>query len=315
MKEKVKLGLKAPFPWFGGKSRVADKVWARFGDVPNYVEPFAGSLAVLLERPHQPHIETVNDIDGFIANFYRALIGDHDGVAKWCDYPVTEVDLYARHKWLVARRGSLTKKLRTDPDYYDAKIAGWWVWGICMWVGSGWCNSNSNWQKLPHLLYGMGVHRVSGNIPQYLQQYLQGLSDRLRYVRVCCGDWERVLGPTPTEKVGLTAIFLDPPYGDERRPRIYSVDDTKLYLKVRDWAIEHGDNPNLRIALCGYVSELDMPNGWGCVRWKAAGGYGNRAKEHTKAKDNARKEIVWFSPHCLTSSVGLLGRPLDKGRR
>jgi site-specific DNA-adenine methylase len=40
--------LKAPFPWFGGKSRVADIVWDRFGDVANYVEPFFGSGAVLL---------------------------------------------------------------------------------------------------------------------------------------------------------------------------------------------------------------------------------------------------------------------------
>ena len=41
----------APFPYFGGKSRIAHLVWERFGDVPNYVEPFAGSLAVLLGRP------------------------------------------------------------------------------------------------------------------------------------------------------------------------------------------------------------------------------------------------------------------------
>lgn len=39
--------LKAPFPWFGGKSRAAHLVWERFGAVGNYVEPFAGSLAVL----------------------------------------------------------------------------------------------------------------------------------------------------------------------------------------------------------------------------------------------------------------------------
>lgn len=51
--------LKAPFPWFGGKSRAADLVWSRFGDVQNYVEPFAGSLAVLLARPSQPRDETV----------------------------------------------------------------------------------------------------------------------------------------------------------------------------------------------------------------------------------------------------------------
>ena len=43
--------MKAPFPWFGGKRRVAPEIWAAFGDVDNYVEPFAGSLAVLLERP------------------------------------------------------------------------------------------------------------------------------------------------------------------------------------------------------------------------------------------------------------------------
>ena len=41
------MTLSAPFPWFGGKRQVADEVWSAFGDVVNYVEPFAGSLAVL----------------------------------------------------------------------------------------------------------------------------------------------------------------------------------------------------------------------------------------------------------------------------
>ncbi len=307
MKQKVKLGLKAPFPWFGGKRRVADKVWGRFGDVPNYVEPFAGSLAVLLERPHQPHIETVNDKDGFIANFYRALAADSVGVAKWCDYPVNEIDQHARHKWLVVRRGSLTKKLLADPHYYNVKLAGWWVWGLCMWIGGAWCVKETYRKKQrPHLSSaGMGVHQRRS---QSLEQYLQDLSNRLRHVRVCCGDWKRILGPNPTEKLGITAVFLDPPYGDERYPDLYGVDDIKLYLKVRDWAIEHGDNPKLRIALCGYDTELFMPDTWTCLKWKAQGGYGNQAKGNTKMKENAKKEVVWFSPYCLTPSVGLLGR-------
>ena len=37
--------LQAPFPWFGGKSQVAHIVWERFGNVPNYVEPFFGRTA------------------------------------------------------------------------------------------------------------------------------------------------------------------------------------------------------------------------------------------------------------------------------
>jgi hypothetical protein len=97
--------LKAPFPWFGGKSRVADLVWERFGDVPNYVEPFAGSLAVLLRRPHPPRIETVNDLDCFIANFWRAIQHDPEAVAHYANWPVNEADLHARHLWLVDRDG------------------------------------------------------------------------------------------------------------------------------------------------------------------------------------------------------------------
>ena len=45
--------LPAPFPWFGGKRRVSSLVWDAIGPVDNYIEPFAGSLAVLLRRPDE----------------------------------------------------------------------------------------------------------------------------------------------------------------------------------------------------------------------------------------------------------------------
>src|SRR3990167_2528692 len=82
--------LRAPFPWFGAKSRIASLVWSRFGDVPNMVEPFFGSGAVLLGRPHPPRLETVNDKDGFVSNFWRATIADPDAVAEHADWPVNE---------------------------------------------------------------------------------------------------------------------------------------------------------------------------------------------------------------------------------
>ena len=86
-----------PFPYFGGKSSVADLVWSAFGDVSNYVEPFFGSGAVLLLRPDGAgHIETVNDADGFVANFWRALQRDPEAVAVYADNPVNECDLHAR---------------------------------------------------------------------------------------------------------------------------------------------------------------------------------------------------------------------------
>lgn len=158
--------LKAPFPWFGGKSRVADFVWPRFGDVVNYVEPFFGSGAVLLARPHDPVNETVNDKDCYLANFWRALQAAPAEVTKYADWPVNEADLHARHLWLV-NQAAFQERMKSDPDYYDAKIAGWWVWGISQWIGSGWC-TRPEWRgRHACERHPRGVHRadVSRHLP------------------------------------------------------------------------------------------------------------------------------------------------------
>lgn len=131
--------MTAPFPWFGGKRRAAPLVWPRFGDVANYVEPFAGSLAIMLARPHAAKVETVNDRDAYLANFWRAVQADPEAVERFTDYPVSEADLHARHVWLLAQT-DFRERMLTDPEYFDPKIAGWWVWGISSWIGSGWCD-------------------------------------------------------------------------------------------------------------------------------------------------------------------------------
>lgn len=273
--------LKAPFPYFGGKSRAASLIWQRFGDVPNYVEPFAGSLAVLLARPTAPRIETINDLDAHVANFWRALQGDPEQVAHYADWPINEVDLHARHRWLIARRESITELL-TDPDAYDAKVAGWWVWGISAWIGSGWC-SGAESSQIPHL----------GNVAVYLA----ALSERLRRVRVACGDWSRICGDSVTFRHGLTAVLLDPPYAHAERAAALYADDSDISADVRAWAIVNGDNPKLRIALCGYDGEHAMPDSWAALPWKARGGYGSQGTGRGRA--NSNREMIWFSPHCL----------------
>jgi hypothetical protein len=66
---------------------------------------------------------------------------------------------------------------------------------------------------------------------------------------------------------------------------------------VRQWAIENGDNPLLRIAYCGYDNECVMPDNWTVYRWKAPGGYGSQGEG--QGRENAGRECVWFSPHCI----------------
>ena len=34
---------------------------------------------------------------------------------------------------------SMAGALRLTPDFYDVKVAGWWVWGLSNWIGGGWC--------------------------------------------------------------------------------------------------------------------------------------------------------------------------------
>ncbi len=329
--------LKAPFPWFGGKSRVAPLVWSRFGDVVNYVEPFFGSGATLLLRPGGAgRNETVNDLDCYLANFWRATALDPRGVADWADWPVNEGDLHARHLWLV-NQDEFRERMKRDPEYFDVRIAGWWVWGISQWIGSGWCVRpewtgragvthhrglhGERWRKRVQLKRGgCGVYRVAQQIPDIsgdsgasgrginaacvradLHAYFAALRDRLRRVRVCCGDWTRVLGPSATTKIGATAVLLDPPYA-VARDTVYAQDSASLAHQVREWAIAHGNDPKLRIALCGYEGEHEMPASWECVPWKANGGYANQAGS-TRGRENARRERVWFSPHCLGSAV------------
>lgn len=159
--------LKAPFPYPGGKSRVADLVWSRLGGVDNYIEPFAGSLACLLRRPAGHfasgyRVETVNDLNHYLVNFWRAVKFAPAEVAEWADWPVTEADLHARHKWLV--RSSEAAKWRAgmaaDPEAFDAKIAGWWCWGICCWIGSGWCEERgAKSVQLPQLADAFDIGR------------------------------------------------------------------------------------------------------------------------------------------------------------
>ncbi len=318
--------IKAPFPWFGGKSRVAHLVWERFADVPNYVEPFAGSLAVLLGRPHKPRTETVNDLDGFVANFWRAVQHDPEALAEVADHPVNENDLHARHAWLVNNCGDLRAKLEGHPDYYDVKVAGWWVWGLCCWIGSGFGTRQGPWvlddgrlidvRQLPHLGdEGRGVNRqlphlgnagrgVNLQLPHLgnagrgrLYPWFVELADRLNRVRVASGDWTRVCGPCVTHKHGLTGVFLDPPYSVEDRSGVYAQEDFSVAHDVREWAIENGDDPLMRIALCGYNGEHAMPGGWSEVAWKAHGGYGSQSDG--RGRENAGRERIWFSPHCI----------------
>ncbi|MBN7350736.1 DNA adenine methylase [Mycobacteroides abscessus] len=133
--------LSAPFPYFGGKRRAAPKIWDALGDVGGYVEPFAGSAAALLARPRFTgrRVETLNDSDGWLVNTWRAIQFAPTDVAVHAAGPVTEIDYHARLAWLQDRRTpDLVAWLEGDPEHYDAKAAGWWLYVMACGIGDPW---------------------------------------------------------------------------------------------------------------------------------------------------------------------------------
>lgn len=312
--------MKAPFVWFGGKSQAAPILWRAFGNPPNYVEPFAGSLGCLLSRPAPGKLETVNDIDAHIPNVWRAIAADPEAVAHYACWPVFEVDLHARHRYLIEIRGKLGDRLTSDPEYFDPKAAGWWVWGCCLWIGSNWCGDRSLLKRTRPRLDkpGRGVHQQTvrskpdTTVPRGIlvesdegvYQWFWSLRSRLRRVRVLCGGWERALTPavlgtgSKLENMGMLpcAVLLDPPYlRHDRHAQLYAA-ETDVAEAVRTWALENGNHSKLRIALCAYDGHFEMGPGWRKVRWASRGGYGRT----TGGRRNRTRETIWLSPHCLS---------------
>jgi len=295
----------------------------------------------------------------------------------------------------------LAARLETDPDYYDAKIAGWWVWGLCCWIGGGWCSGEGPWimrdgqlvhkktglsrsvgvdgsdvtiaveeagidrkrpdagckgintslagidirrphlgdtgvnrsfylgrstginqgigYRRPHLTSLQGINQAPDNVGMdvrlphteprlgsaeerraFIFDWMQRLSSRLRHVRVCCGDWARIVTASPTTFHGLTGVYLDPPYDLEVRDgNCYTVDSPGLWKDVCAWCVANGSNPLLRIALSGYEGTFAPPARWTVYEWKASGGMAALGKSETRGKTNRFKERVWFSPACL----------------
>lgn len=75
--------VKPPFAYYGGKTTLAPQIAAMLPTHEHYVEPFAGSLAVLLAKKPS-RAETVNDLDGDLMTFWRVLRDRPDELERVC---------------------------------------------------------------------------------------------------------------------------------------------------------------------------------------------------------------------------------------
>ena len=255
-------------------------------------------------------------------NFWRSTIAQPVEVAKAADFPVLHIDLGARHGWLLAQRKRLAAGL-ADPNWPgDAKCAGWWLWGQCCWIGSGWCEWEKAASQIPHASdAGMGIQALGqiphasnagrgiqalGKIPhagnagmgpdpemwtsggRTALVWLRKIAARMERVRVVHGDWKR--GLNNHYGGDDTAVFFDPPYEGFEGLYASRAQSRSVAQEVAAWCRDP-ENARLKIALCGHRGDYVLP-GWSVFEWERK----RLTYSGTDTKDN---ECVWFSPACL----------------
>lgn len=300
--------LDPPFPYFGGKSRIAHTAWVRFGKPEVFVEPFCGSAATLLHRPNGASgYEIINDMDCMVTNFWRATKLSPHEVALYANRPPNEIELLAAHQILGAQpvADELRAKLVADPNFHDARLAGWWCWFLCCDMSNGYRLTLKNPNCIKPAVIQQGVCRVlRGSTPnqseadrcEFLCQWFSHLRHRLRDVNVSCGDWKRVCTHSLLVSKGLLAVLFDPPYPTAagRDPNLYREESLTVASEVEEWCAQYGSDKGTRIALCGYEGTHENLEslGWSVMKWSSSGG-------SNKPSTNRHKERIWFSPHCL----------------
>lgn len=266
----------APFPWFGGKSLLARRIADLLPPHRVYVEPFAGSAAVLFSKPRS-HMEVVNDLDGGVVTFFRVL---RDRPGELLER--LHLTPHARGEYELCRD---TWEAVED----DVERARRWYVTISQSFSSSSGRMHSNgWN---------GEYKGASHVPAPSAwvsnvRQLEGAAERFRGVQVEHRDWREVLekydGPE-------ACFYLDPPYVLSTRKsggyRHELSDDDHRELVERLLGLQG----------CAVVSGYDSPlyepleraPGWACHRFDALTRFGSSGNGRAKAA--RRTEVIWRS--------------------
>lgn len=193
-----------PFAYYGGKTTLADRIVAALPEHRHYVEPFAGSLAVLLAKP-RAKFETVNDLDHQVMTFWRVLRDRPEDLMRAC-----ALTPHSRAEHQVAY----------DLDGCDELETARRVW-VCLTQGRGNTLRRTGWRYFE----SPGSGPILG-LPGYLASYVGRMApavERLHHVSLECRPALEVIQAYGEHSE--VCIYADPPYlGSTRASRQYGVE-------------------------------------------------------------------------------------------
>ena len=270
------LRLKAPkkliaFGWYGGKFSHLDWLLPHLPECLHYCEPFAGSGAVLLNRPPSP-VETYNDIDGEVVNFFKVLREEKDHLTEQI-----ALTPFSREEFAIACEldPNLTNLERARRFYVRARQVRT---GLAQTASIGrWANCKNTSRA------GMSgvVSRWLGGVEQ-----LEFIAERLLRVQIENRPAIDVINLYDSKE---TLFYCDPPYIHETRG------DTKSY----GFEMEDHDHRALAktlnsieglAAISNYECEL-MEELYPSGKWKK---FYSPEKTIHSTKDT-RQEVLWVN--------------------
>lgn len=260
---------KPPFPYFGGKQRIAQRIIAQFPAHKQYVEPYCGGLSVLMAK-EPVAFEVVNDLDQDVMTFWRVLRDRGDELARVC-----ALTPHSRDESLLAR----------EREGLDDLERARRVWVALTQRRSGQLRATG-------FRYTVSPRNASLSLVGYLDGYMgrfAGAIERLRNVTL-----ESLPALDIIEKYGAapeTLLYVDPPYlGNTRGSTSAYQHEMKLEAQHREMAGAL-NAAEASVALSGYDSALyrELFDGWERVEFSAFTGQAN-----AKVDDYSRTEVLWI---------------------
>lgn len=264
--------MKPPFTYFGGKTTIGPRIAALLPPHEHYVEPFAGSLAVLLAKPPSP-METVNDLDQDLMHFWRTLRDDPGGLERVC-----ALTPHSRAEYLQSYELAGTEGLERARR----------VW-VRLTQGRGGSMRRTGWR------YYVNPRGYSSSMPDYLEAYTArtaAAAARLAQVSLECKPALELIAQYGQHPANL--IYADPPYlGSVRNPRANRAGHGREYSAEMLTEDQHRElaaallEARAAVVLSGYHSPLydELYRGWHRAEIPTFNGNGTG--------DRSRTEVLW----------------------
>jgi DNA polymerase-1 len=227
--------------WHGGKGRLARRIIALMPPHIHYVEPFCGGCSILLAHPGEDRSELINDLDGWVTNFWGVL-RDADQFERF--RRGAEATLFSRGAFKDARATMLDR----DPASLEP-----WEAALAFFI----CSRQSMGGRMDHFSPPARQrlrHGMNGCVSGWVAA-VDGLPDLHARMRRVFVEHMDALKLIPREDTPGTLFYVDPPYLPETRtsPKVYAqelseADHRKLLEVLR---VVQG-----KVMLSGYPSEL-----------------------------------------------------------